>query len=287
MKANAKINLCLDITGRKDNGYHLMDMVMQSVSLYDIVEVSTECGHEGIQVDSGKKYLYSDERNTVYKAAARFAEAAGIPADGIRIAVRKTIPTRAGLGGGSADAAAVLAAMNILSGTGMNRQELAAIGEKIGADVPFCVIGGTARVTGIGENVRSIIPMKDCGIVILMPRTGHSTPELFSLVDGAGDTLVHPDSAACERAVVSGETQKVAAALGNIFEPFGNTEETERLKKILLDAGALGACMTGSGAAVFGIFRHHADAETAAGRMRGYTQRAFAVRPQFEGFSIL
>ena len=129
--------------------------------------------------------------------------------------------------------------------------------------------------------------MKDCGIVILMPRTGHSTPELFSLVDRAGDSVVHPDSSACEAAVLSGDTERVAASLGNIFEPFGNTGETERLKKILLDAGALGACMTGSGAAVFGIYRHHADAETAAGRMRGFAQKAFAVRPQFEGTTIL
>jgi len=288
LRANAKINLSLDITGRRADGYHLMDMVMQSVNLYDRIELTVGADNEGVLVETGLRFLPGDERNTAYKAALRLSEAKGFDLSGIKIGIKKNIPTRAGMGGGSADAAAVLVGLNRLLGLGMSREELAAVGEKVGADVPFCVIGGTARVKGIGEEIAPIAPLKKGRFVILMPRVGNSTPELFSLIDGAPEgALIHPDVDACQRAVEQQDMASLAASFGNLFQQVGDTAETEHLKSLLIQKGALGACLTGSGAAVFGLFPDFRAANRCRDALRGEVFRAYVAAPCEKGVEIL
>ena len=282
LRANAKLNLALDVTGRREDGYHLMDMVMQSVDLYDLVELSVGGDFPGIRVQTGARFVPSDRRNTAYRAAELLAERAGFAPDGISISIKKNIPTRAGLGGGSADAAAVLVGLERLLDLGIPPRELARIGEGVGADVPFCVLGGTARVTGIGELVQPIDPLKKGRFVILMPRVGNSTRELFSLLD-RGEGLEHPEVEACQRAISRGDLPALGESLGNLFQQVGDPAETRRLRLLLLENGALGACLTGSGAAVYGLFRDQGSASRCRDRVRRQVARAFVVSPVSRG----
>ena len=174
LRANAKVNLSLDVTGIRDDGYHIVDMVNCSVTLFDELEIVMMPG-ESFSISSNVRYLPTDERNLIWKAAKRLSDKTGIPMPEVKVTVRKRIPSQAGLGGGSADAAAALIGFNLLLGLGLTKDELSVIGASVGADVPFCISGGTARVGGIGEVITPLRDELSYPILIAMPRYGHST----------------------------------------------------------------------------------------------------------------
>ena len=271
-KAYAKINLSLDITGKRADGYHFLETVMQSVSLHDSVfvekarEITVDC--PGVPV--------TPEENIACKAARAFFAAAG-KHGGCRIVIEKNIPMQAGMGGGSADAAAVLRALNLLYETDYSFEKIREIGLQAGADVPFCIEGGTQLARGIGEILSPLPFLPSCGILIGKPREGVSTKEAYAAADllpfGAGRT-----ERMCQ-ALKTGCLQKVAAAAANIFDEVLCLPEKDRIKAIMRENGALCACMTGSGSAVFGLFADKDAMERCAGRLRESGASVYETEP--------
>ncbi len=241
-------------------------MVNCSVSLSDEV-VIRRAGAEGLSVRSGAAYVPDDSRNLAYQAARALARARGIALPPLQIEIKKRIPTQAGLGGGSADAAAALVGLNELLGLGLSPQELAQIGADVGADVPFCVLGGAARVRGIGERVEPIRMGCELPMLILMPRRGRSTKAAFAAFD-RGELRRHPKTDALVEALAGGDAAGAAMLFENAFSSMKESDTTARLTQLLLRGGALGASMTGSGAAVFGVFRDRLAASRCRERIR-------------------
>ena len=264
ISAPAKLNLSLDILRRREDGYHDLKMVMHSVDLAD--ELTLErTGEEGIRVRTNLSFLPDDERNLAAVAARRFAEATGRDAAGLSITIHKRIPVCAGMAGGSSDAAAVLRALNRESGCPLTPAELAAVGEKVGSDVPYCVLGGTALAEGRGERLTPLPPLPNCWFVLCKPGFSIATPELFSKVNCAR-LRCRPDTDGILRALEKGELEGVARRMYNVFEdmlPDRRAGEIKAIKSALVGHGALGAVMSGSGPTVFGIFREEADARRA------------------------
>ena len=252
-RAYAKINLTLDVLCRRDDGYHDLRSVMQTVSLCDDVE---------IDVDTGKPWMLTcdaagipcDERNLVWKAARAFFDMLGKEPDGIAIRITKRIPSEAGLAGGSADAAAVLRALNRRADEPFPVEALCAVGAKVGSDVPFCVLGGTALAEGRGERLRKLPDAPELQLVICKPPLAFSTPELYQKLDSI-EIKARPDTDAMLRALRSGDREQIASLLCNVFEQAVSDPQIETIKATLRSHGALGAMMTGSGSAVFGVFR--------------------------------
>lgn len=250
VNAYAKINLTLDITGKRADGYHLLRMVMQSVSLCDRLTLAN--GEPGIHIQCARADVPCGKDNTVYKAADAYFAYAGLqPA--LCVTIEKNIPSQAGLGGGSADSAAVLLALNEMYHTGYSKETLCEIGLKAGADVPFCVLGGTALAEGIGEKLTALPALPPCFIVICKPPVGVDTKKAYALVDSAPSSE-HFCTDVMLDALYHADLGGIAAALGNDFERVLNLAEVSRIKERMFSAGALGSCMTGSGSAVFGIF---------------------------------
>ncbi len=257
--APAKLNLTLDILGRRPDGYHTVDMLMQTVDLCDRVTVE-RVDAPGITLRLPGTDLPADAHNTAYKAAAAFFKAAGLETAGVRITVEKRIPMQAGMAGGSADAAGVLAAMNALWGEPLIPARLYAAGATVGADVPFCQMGGAARATGIGTDLSPVTPLPDCVVLAVKPPVGVSTAEAYRAVDSV--VLTHrPDTAGMLRALENGDLTEIGARLCNVFEEAIALPEVAEIRATSLAAGAAGCIMTGSGSAVFALF---ADEETAA-----------------------
>lgn len=281
LNAYAKINLSLDIVGRREDGYHTVDMVMQSVSLCDRVRVTlNDCGE--IHLTCSKPHIPLDGRNTAYKAAQLFLDTTGLPF-GAEIHIEKHIPDQAGLGGGSADAAAVLRAMNrlcteVLGEEPLNTAELLYLGMRIGADVPFCVQNGTRRCGGIGEIMVPLAPMEPCTLVIAKPELCVSTPEAYRLVDQAPDSGVRYTYNVM-RALERRDLSAVAQGLGNRFEDAMQHPQVLKLKQCMLRNGALNAMMTGSGSAVFGIFDDEAAANRAVDALKSICASVFLAHP--------
>lgn len=264
-RACAKLNLSLDVLGRLPDGYHDLRMVMQTVRFGDDVEVSLTDG--GFSIDPGQSYLPSDERNLALRAARLFmADHSG----GASIRVTKRIPVCAGMGGGSADAAAVLRALNRLTGENRPAEELRSLALQLGSDVPFCVEGGTMLAEGRGEILTPAPPMPDCAVLIAKPVFSISTPELFARIDRRRSRM-HPDTPGLLDALALKDVGKVARRMYNVFEDVltRRQDEVHRLKTELLDRGALGAVMTGTGSAVFGLFDDDATARAACDALRG------------------
>ncbi|MBW7573555.1 4-(cytidine 5'-diphospho)-2-C-methyl-D-erythritol kinase [Caproiciproducens faecalis] len=275
VKANAKINLTLDITGKREDGYHLLRMVMQSVSLCDTLTLRTE--GEGTRLFCDRDEIPCKETNTVYQAAAAFFALTGI-APNLTVHIKKVIPTQAGLGGGSADAAAVLHALNQIHGTGLTEETLCALGLKIGADVPFCVVGGTVLAEGIGEKLTVLPSMPPCHIVICKPPVGVNTQRAYALADAASKRG-SGFSAAMLEAVQTQDLHAVAQNLGNEFEQVMHLAEVQHIKTAMTRHGALGACMTGSGSAVFGIFEDPAKALSCQSALKDVYPEVFVCEP--------
>ena len=267
VKAPAKINLVLDVVGRRADGYHLLETVFQAVDWYD--RITVESAKEMHFTCSGN--APQDERNTAYRAAVLFNERIGCT-DAYHITIDKQIPMQAGLAGGSADAAGVLVALNQLHGEPLSVEQLCEIGAKIGADVPFCVVGGTVLATGVGEQLRPLPALAQGYVVIAKPTDGVSTPEAYRRLD-AVQNLPHPSADACCNAIENGDFEAMARTVGNVFETALAIPSCTAIKEQLLQHGALAACMSGSGSAVFGLFREKTLAEQCAKQLPFETVR--------------
>ena len=262
-KAFAKINISLDIVSKMADGYHNLRMVMQTVSLYDEVTIECKPG-EGIRVDAGLPYLPGDERNIAAKAALAFFKHTRISGYSTDIKIKKAIPVCAGLGGGSTDGACVLRMLDNMFETSLGRIELERLGSTIGSDVPFCIDGGTKLAEGRGEILTDLPHIPQCYIVIIKPPFSCSTPELFKRVR-CDKIRSRPDTGGLVKALGEGDLRGVAQRMYNVFEdvlPRGE-RDIAAIKYALIDSGALGAVMTGSGPAVFGLFDNKTDAESA------------------------
>ena len=264
VQAPAKLNLTLDVLGRRPDGYHDMKMVMQSVKLADTLTLTVEPG-EGIALSTNLGFLPLDGKNLAAAAALRLSEAAGVELGRLSIDIRKRVPVCAGMAGGSSDAAAVLRGLNELLGLGLTRPELARVGERVGSDVPYCVYGCTALAEGRGERVTALPALPHCWVVLAKPGFPVSTPELFARLDGQR-VRCRPDTAGMLAALEAGDLNGVARRLFNVFEevlPSYRRDRVRELKQVLLRAGALGASMSGTGPTVFGLFDDPGTAEAA------------------------
>ena len=278
--ANAKINLTLDILRKREDGYHDLQMVMQSVTLADKLTVTPAQGTEGVAA-SDLHFLPTGGKNLAQMAAAAFRAATGLGGE-VDVAIQKHVPVCAGLAGGSADAAAVLIAMNRLTGAGLSPEQLAAIGEAVGSDVPFCVLGGTALAQGRGERLTPLPPLPPCFIVICKPPFSISTPQLFSRVN-VRKIVRRPDTPGVVAALGAGDLAGVARRMYNVFEDVldpRRLSELNEIKGVLIDCGALGASMSGSGPSVFGLFEDEVRAQDACRRLRGTYRDVFLCTPQ-------
>ncbi|MBE6848597.1 MAG: 4-(cytidine 5'-diphospho)-2-C-methyl-D-erythritol kinase [Ruminococcus sp.] len=265
LRCHAKINLSLDVTGRREDGYHTLESIFQSVTVYDILTVSVQSGN-GIVLRCNVAGLPCDERNLAYRAAQAMLEESGIACK-IVIDLQKHIPSGAGMGGGSADAAGVLFALNKLMNCGYSNEKLREIGIKLGADVPFLLMGGTALAEGIGEVLTALPPLPELPLVILKGRQGISTPKAYAAID-ALEAPFHPDTVQMRKAVETQDVALLAQHCGNTFEGAVALADVERAKAALLEDGALCAVMTGSGSAVFGIFPDKVSAQACAEKRR-------------------
>ena len=274
VKAPAKINLSLDVGPRRADGYHPIRSVMQAVTLFDTVRLERIA--DGIELSASDPALPCGEENTAHRAARAFAAATGY-VGGVRIRLEKNIPMQAGLAGGSADAAAVLAGLNRLAGDPLPLPELCRLAAGIGADVPFCLVGGTQLAEGIGERMTPAPPMPDGWIVLAKPPVGVSTGAAYAAVD-ALPPAEREGTPALLQALASGELPRVAAALDNRFMAAVALPEVAALCRAMRMCGALGAAMSGSGSAVFGLFDGADAANACAQQLQGQAQ-TFVCRP--------
>ena len=280
--APAKLNLALDVVGLLPNGYHDLDMTMQTITLYE--RVVLRCSPY-LDLRLPGSPVVPNEKNTAIKAALAFFDYTGLLA-GVDITIYKNTPVRAGMAGGSADAAAVLVGLNRLYGAKLSMSELCALGAKIGADVPFALMGGTCRVQGVGDFIKALPPVPDCWFAVVMPDYGVSTPEAFAAYDKVGSST-HPDCEAQEAAVRAGDLDAVCAAAGNALEECSGAKDNEAIKALLKEHGAITALMTGSGAAVFGVFRTEEEAKAAAKAAQARWQQVYVAQPDRGGARVI
>lgn len=280
--APAKLNLALDVVGLLPSGYHDLDMTMQAITLYERVNLHRS---QNLTLQMPGSRVAVNDKNTAIKAAMAFFHYTGLLA-GVDITIYKSVPVRAGMAGGSADAAAVLVGMNALYGAGLSMSELCALGAGIGADVPFALMGGTCRVQGLGDLLKPLPPCPDCWLTVVMPDYGISTPEAFAAYDRVGSS-VHPDCAAQEAAIRAGDLAGLCEAAGNALEECSGAKDTAAIKAALRANGALTALMTGSGAAVFGIFAQESQARAAAEQLKKQYPQVYIARPDRGGARVL
>lgn len=261
MKAYAKINLGLDVVGILENGYHEVKMVMQTVGIYD--ELSFERAESGIAVTTDSGELPTDENNLIYKAAKLMFDTYGIR-EGIRIHLQKNIPIAAGMAGGSTDAAATMKGINRLFDLGCSLRELMELGVQIGADVPYCVMGGTALAEGIGEKLTALAPAPECFLVVAKPDINVSTKYVYEHLDAEG-VEKHPDIDGMVKAIAEGSLQGILDRMGNVLENVTVKAHPiiDTIKERMRELGAVGSMMSGSGPTVFGIFLEEAKARDA------------------------
>lgn len=267
--AYAKLNLSLDVLGKRPDGFHDLRMVMQSVSLYDTVTLTLgETDRLWLTTDVG--FLPADGRNIAVIAARTFAAHTGVDVESLSISIRKRIPVCAGTAGGSSDGAAVLRGLNRLFDTRLSLEELAEMGAEVGSDVPYCVLGCTALAEGRGERLKPLPSLPACSIVLSKPGFPLSTPELFRAMD-AVKLRCRPDTSGLIAALEQGDLYGVARRMFNVFEqalPRPRANVVEEMKNTMIQNGALGACMSGSGPTVFGIFDDDLAAKKTADQLR-------------------
>ena len=278
-KAFAKLNLSLDVTGKRPDGYHDLVMVMASVDLADDVTVSLR--HDGaVTAESSFPWLPRDERNLGVRAAKAFFSALGDESLGADIRMVKRIPVGAGMAGGSTDAAAVLRALNALTGAGLGEEQLREIALAVGSDVPYCVSGGMALARGRGEILTPLPELPECHVVICKPAFSVSTADLFRQIDDRA-IRTRPDTAGLTASLERGDLGGVARRMYNVFEDAlpRSSGEIAVIRGKLLDSGALGAIMTGTGSAVFGLFDRRETAERAFAVLSRQYKDCFLTRP--------
>ena len=278
LTAPAKVNLALDILDTRPDGYHDMKMVMQTISLCDTVSVEETAA--GFELRTDGDFIPAGKKTLEQRAAEAFFEAAGLPMPGLRVTLEKVTPAYAGLGGGSADVAALLRILRDNYAPEMSTEDLERIGFTVGSDMPFCVRGGTALAEGRGEVLTDLPPLPDCWFVLCKPDFGIPTPSLFALVDG-GELTCRPDIGGMGLALESGDLAGVAARLGNVFEEVLPEEyhEVFTIKNRLMELGALNAAMSGSGPTVFGIFSEQETAKRAAEVLKETYQQTYLAVP--------
>ena len=279
IQANAKLNLTLDVLGRRPDGYHDMRMIMQSITLSDTLTLEPDGGEE-LRVQSNLQFLPTGEKNLAAQAALRFWEARGLPPRGMTITIRKNIPVCAGMAGGSSDGAAVLRALNRMEGEPFSPEELARIGARVGSDVPYCVLGGTALAEGRGEELTPLPPLPTCWVVVCKPEFSISTPDLFAQIDRIR-LRCHPDTRGAVAALEAGDLEGVARRLYNVFEdalPDRQRTRVQEIKSTLIQCGALGASMSGTGPTVFGLFHREDRAREAGAQLREYNRETFLAQ---------
>lgn len=279
--AAAKINLMLDILARLDNGYHSLFMLMQSVDLYDTVTVETDSSGT-IRISSDEEGIPCDKRNIAYKAAEAFFNFTGIKNEGISIHIEKRIPFAAGMAGGSADGAAVIAALNDIYETKLSQRDLCKIGLKVGADVPFCLTGGTCLAQNVGEILSPLPQLEDCYIVLAKPERGVSTKEAFEAFDSATNVR-HLDTCGMLYAASQGDLKEICKRTKNVFEQLIEVPERVPIKSTLNRHGALAACMSGSGPTVYGIFDDESKAQSAASALKSIVKNIYITKPVSSG----
>ena len=276
--APAKVNLALDILGRRGDGYHEMRMVMQTVSLCDTVTVEETA--EGFSLQTDGDFIPAGKKTLEQQAAEAFFQSAGLAMPGLAVTLEKRTPAYAGMGGGSADVAALLRLLRDRYCPAMEDGELERIGLTVGSDMPFCVWGGTALAEGRGEVLTALQPLPPCAFVLCKPDFGIPTPTLFARVDGA-ELTDRPDVGGMAEALAAGDLEGVAARLGNVFEEVLPPEygEVFRIKERLRELGALNAAMSGSGPTVFGMFRRREEAERASAVLKAAYAQTYVAEP--------
>ena len=277
--ACAKVNLTLDVLGKREDGYHDLKSVMQTISLRDDIEIDVGTGKPW-KLTCDKEGIPCDERNLAWKAAKLYLDTVKKDPDGLEIRITKRIPSEAGLGGGSADAAAVLRALNRHYGEPLSIGALAELGGFVGSDVPFCVIGGTCVAEGRGERLRKLPDMPDCIFVVCKPDFSFSTPELYRKLDES-PIGQRPDHNAMENAIFTGDLAGVAANLCNVFDPVVTAEHLELnyIKSIFNSYGSIGQQMTGSGSAVFCMVAAFEDAAVICSMLKENYPQIFIAKP--------
>ena len=277
--AFAKVNLTLDVLGKREDGYHDLKSVMQTISLRDEIEIDVGTGKPWNLLCS-MEGIPCDETNLAWKAARVYFDALKKDPDGLEIRILKRIPTEAGLGGGSADAAAVLRALNRHYGEPLSVFALAELGAQVGSDVPFCVLSGTAMVEGRGERVRKLPDMPDCIFVVVKPEFSVSTPELYQKIDNV-DIAKRPDHKAMESALLAGDLKKVCDQLCNVFDPVVTQDNPELnyIKSLFYNYGAAGFQMTGSGSACYAIVSEFEVAAVICNMLRENYPNIYIAKP--------
>lgn len=267
LKALAKINLGLDVLGKRENGYHDVRMIMQSVYLYDEVKIE-RTPRAGIHLKTNLSFLPTGEKNIAYKAAEMLTDEFALT-EGVKITLNKRIPVAAGMAGGSSDAAAVLFGMNRLFELGLTQEQLMERGVKLGADVPYCIMRGTVLAEGIGEALTPLPPMPKCAILIAKPPVSVSTRVVYEALD-AKEIVAHPDIDGLIDGLEQKNLQKIASCMGNVLEDvtIPMYPVIENIKQEMERAGALGSMMSGSGPTVFGIFDDKLKAVRAKERIK-------------------
>ncbi|NMP36541.1 MAG: 4-(cytidine 5'-diphospho)-2-C-methyl-D-erythritol kinase [Clostridiales bacterium] len=277
VNAYAKINLLLDIVRKLDNGYHSLYMIMQAVDLCDKIRVQQIPG-EKIEFVCSDISLPQDEGNIAYKAALAFFEDNNISDRGVKIEVKKNIPHAAGLAGGSADAAGVLIALDKLYNTKLTPSQLCATGIKLGADVPFCITGGTALAQDIGGVLSPLPRLPKCSIVLAKPVRGVNTAQAYAAYDAA-ERIRHPDNCAMLHSMLTGDLKQISGYCENVFEQVIDVPERVGIKTVMRRHGALASCMSGSGPTVFGIFEKRADAKACCNELSKLIPEIFLCSP--------
>ena len=267
LKALGKINLGLDVLGRRENGYHDVRMVMQTVYLYDRI-IMKKRKTPGIRLETNLYYLPVNENNLAYQAAQMLMDEFHIE-EGVSIQLDKHIPVAAGMAGGSSNAAAVLFGMNRMFSLGLSQKELMERGVKLGADVPYCIMRGTVLAEGIGEILTPLSPMPKCYVLIAKPAISVSTKMVYEKLD-SHEIEDHPDIDGILAGLKAGDLKKVAGSMGNVLErvTVDAYPVIDQIKKMMIKEGALNAMMSGSGPTVFGIFEEKATARKAADAIR-------------------
>lgn len=283
INAYAKINLFLDITGRRDDGYHELNNIMQKIDLHDAVTVKISRGKRKISVHCDNRDVPCDKRNIAYKAAEAYLDEAGIDAE-IDIEIEKRIPLMAGLGGSSTDGAAVLKALEGFFG-GIGKDKLNAAAAKLGADVPFCLSGKAALCKGIGEAMTEITGLPDCSLLIVKPDFSCSTAKAYGLYD-ENPIKSRGEPLKLLKALSEGSIVNIGEELYNVFEPLYNDGGIQKIKNALIECGSSGALLTGSGSAVYGIFSDRSQAEKAGSRFSCSQYIKFVTNP-CSGIEIL
>ena len=277
--AYAKLNLTLDVLGKREDGYHDLQSVMQTVSVRDDIEIDVGTGKPW-SLKCTREDIPCDERNLAWKAAKVYCDTLKKDPNGLEIRINKRIPSQAGMGGGSADAAAVLRALNEYYGNPLSILALAELGAQIGSDVPFCVVGGTCMCEGRGEKLRKLPDIPDCIFVVVKPDFSVSTPELYKKIDEVSIPK-RPDNRAMESALLAGDLEKVAHNVFNVFDPVVTADHLELnyIKSLFHQYGAVSYQMTGSGSACYAIVSEFEVAAVICNMLKGNYPDVFICKP--------